>query len=141
MARIFWDTNLFIYLFEEKQPQVEMVAALRKRMLERGDQLFTSTLTLGELLIMPMRMKLPALEQRYIEFFRSGVVSVLPFDFKSARIFARVREERSIHPPDAIQLSCAAAAETNLFITNDERLTTCNIPGIDFITSLARAPM
>ena len=47
MSRIFWDTNLFIYLFEDAGERADRVAALRQRMLERGDQLFASTLTLG----------------------------------------------------------------------------------------------
>ena len=31
MSRIFWDTNLFIYLFEDKGGQSERVAALANR--------------------------------------------------------------------------------------------------------------
>lgn len=49
MSRIFWDTNLFIYLFEEFGVLSDRVRAIRSSMLDRGDQLLTSTLTLGEL--------------------------------------------------------------------------------------------
>ena len=40
--------------------------------------------------------------------------------------------------PDAIQLACAAAGGTDLFITNDDRLSRKNVPGIAFIQSLQR---
>ena len=42
-------TNLFIYLIEDFRDLPERVTALRRRMLERGDDLYTSTLTLGEI--------------------------------------------------------------------------------------------
>ena len=56
MSRVFWDTNLFVYLIEGTSDRAESVVALRKRMIERGDELLTSTLTLGELLVKPVEM-------------------------------------------------------------------------------------
>lgn len=53
VSRIFWDTDLFVYLVEGRG-RGEQVAALRRRMLEREDKLLTSALTLGELLVKPM---------------------------------------------------------------------------------------
>ncbi len=35
MSRIFWDTNLFIYLFEDYGPLSKATAELRKKMLMR----------------------------------------------------------------------------------------------------------
>jgi hypothetical protein len=40
---------------------------------------------------------------------------------------------------DAIQLACAAHARVDLFITNDERLSTKSIPHIHLVSSLQRA--
>ena len=37
---------------------------------------------------------------------------------------------------DAIQLACAATAETNLFVTNDARLSRKVVSGVDFIVPL-----
>ncbi len=54
VSRIFWDSNLFIYLVEDQAEHAEQVAALRKRMIERDDELLTSALTLGEVLVKPM---------------------------------------------------------------------------------------
>ena len=46
--------------------------------------------------------------------------------------------DRTIRAPDAIQLACAASGGTDLFITNDDRLSRKNVPGIAFIQSLGR---
>ncbi|MGP8176050.1 MAG: type II toxin-antitoxin system VapC family toxin [Terracidiphilus sp.] len=140
MSRIFWDTNLFIYLFEDYGELSGRVQALRKRMLERGDQLLTSTLTLGELLVKPMENGASELCQRYERALTASAV-LIPFDAKAAIQYARLRCDRSVRPPDAIQLACASAAQVDLFITNDERLHTKHVEGIQFLVSLQGAPL
>ena len=51
MSRIFWDSNLFIYFLEGNDERAVATKKLRQSMLDRGDQLLTSTLTLGEILV------------------------------------------------------------------------------------------
>lgn len=138
VSRIFWDTNLFIYLFEDQGAQSQRVAALRERMLQRNDQLCTSTLTLGEVLVKPLEQGDEALRYRYEEALSQAVV-LIPFDKAAATAYAAIRRDRTIRPPDAIQLACAAQARVDLFITNDDRLSRCTVPGIHFISSLERA--
>jgi uncharacterized protein len=140
MSRIFWDTNLFIYLLEGYGELSAKVQSLRKKMLERGDHLLTSTLTLGELLVKAMEHGASDLCQRYEETLSASAV-LIPFDTKAAVRYARLRCDRSIRPPDAIQLACASAAQVDLFITNDERLYTKRVEGIQFIVSLDKAPL
>jgi predicted nucleic acid-binding protein len=140
MSRIFWDTNLFIYLFEDYGQFSKLTLALRNSMLIRGDQLFTSSLTLGELLVKPLERKDRALCGQY-EAALSAAALVLPFDTNAARVYASLRSDRSLRAPDVIQLSCAAAAGVDLFITNDERLQRKRVQGIHFISSLERAPI
>ena len=138
MSRIFWDTNLFIYLIEDFRDLAERVTVLRRRMLERGDELYTSALTLGEILIKPMEAGNESLARRYESVLLQGAV-IIPFDVEPARLYASIRRDRTIRPPDAIQLACAAHARVDLFITNDERLSTKSIPHIHFVSSLQRA--
>ena len=140
MSRIFWDTNLFIYLIEDYRELSTRVVSLRERMLARGDQLYTSTLTLGEVLVKPFETREPELERTYEAALHAGTVLV-PFDRGAARRYAAIRADRTIRPPDAIQLSCAAEAGVDLFITNDERLSRKIIPGVQFLTSLNRASL
>jgi predicted nucleic acid-binding protein len=135
---VFWDTNLFIYLFEDYGPRSARVAALRRRMLERNDQLVSSTLTLGELLVKPREAGDEALVRQY-EAVMSQTTLLIPFDQEAARLYAEIRRERGIQAPDAVQLACAAHARVDLFITNDERLSRYRVAGIQFVASLARA--
>ncbi len=140
MSRIFWDTNLFIYLFEDYGKFSQATAALRERMLERGDQLLTSTLTLGEILVKPLEKGAHDLSGKYENAIKAASV-LLNFDDRAAKIYAALRSDRALRPPDAIQLSCAASAEVDLFITNDTRLQNRQVHGIQFIVSLDRAPI
>lgn len=140
MSRVFWDTNLFIYLFEGYGELSKRVAELRRTMLARGDQLLTSTLTLGEVLVKPMERGDEELSRKYEEAI-SATSQMLPFDVKAAKIYAALRCDRSLRAPDAIQLACAAAAGVDLFITNDARLHARHIEGIQFIVPLDRAPL
>jgi predicted nucleic acid-binding protein len=138
VSRIFWDTNLFIYLIEEFGDLSERVISLRKRMVERRDELYTSALTLGEILIKPLEAGDEVLARRYEAALLQGAV-VIPFDVEPAQLYATIRKDRTIRPPDAIQLACAAHARVDLFITNDERLSMKSIPRIQFVSSLQRA--
>ena len=137
MSRVFWDTNLFVYLIEDRGERGERVAALRQRMIERDDELLTSALTLGEVLVKPMEIGDEGLMRRYEQVIGAGA-TVLPFDRRAAPVFAKIRRDRSIRAPDAIQLACASVAGTDLFITNDERLSRKNIPGVHFIQPLEK---
>lgn len=140
MSRVFWDTNLFIYLFEDYGMLSKTVEELRSKMLARGDQLLTSTLTLGEILVKPTERSDSELCRKY-EQVLSTTATMIPFDVKAARAYAGLRLERSLRAPDAIQLACAASASVDLFVTNDERLQGKHVDGIQFIVPLGRVPI
>jgi uncharacterized protein len=138
VSRVFWDTNLFIYLLEGSGPQSDRVAQVRERMLERDDELCTSMLTLGEVLVKPAERGDEALRRRY-EDVLAQTARLIAFDRDTARRYAEIRRNRSIRPPDAIQLACAAQVGVDLFITNDDRLSRLSVPGIQFLVPLERA--
>ena len=140
MARIFWDTNLFIYLFEQNAEWSGRVIEFRNRMVARGDALLTSFLTLGEALTKPKEAGHSILEKRYLNFFTGGDIELIAFEMEAAKHYAGIRSRERIRPADAIQLACAASAGTDLFVTNDSRLSGLVISGITFITGLERIP-
>jgi predicted nucleic acid-binding protein len=140
VSRIFWDTNLFIYFLEDYGTLTESIQALRARMLARGDQLLTSTMTLGELLVKPASEGKADICRRYQQLLTSAA-TLLPFDVDAAGVYASLRCDRTLRAPDAVQLACAASAGVDLFITNDARLQGKQIPGIQFIVPLDRAPL
>lgn len=140
MSRIFWDSNLFIYLLEDYAELSQAVAELRATMLARGDQLFTSTLTLGEILVKPLAMGDLKL-CRSFENVLAGAALLLPFDVNAARRYASIRRDRALKAPDAMQLACAGEAGVDLFITNDRRLQGRRVDGIQFIVALDQVPI
>ena len=140
MSRIFWDTNLFIYFLEGSGPLALATKRLRTAMLGRGDQLLTSTLTLGEILVKPLEKGDGVRSRVYEEAIRKASL-LLAFDAGAAGKYASIRSDRSIRPPDVIQLACAASAGIDLFVTNDRRLQGKHIDGIQFIVALDQVPI
>jgi len=140
MSRIFWDTNLFIYLWEDYGPLSQTVEELRKKMLRRGDQLLTSTLTLGEILVKPTVAGDAQLCRKYEDAI-SSVALLIPLDAKVAKIYASIRRNRLLKAPDVIQLASAASVGADLFVTNDGHLQGTQVPGIQFIVPLNRVPI
>ena len=93
VSRIFWDTNLFIYLIEDRGVRAKQVAALRQRMIERGDGLLTSALTFGEVLVKPMDTGDTGLMRRYEQAIELSA-TIVPFDLCAAPKFAEIRQDR-----------------------------------------------
>jgi uncharacterized protein len=140
MSRVFWDTNLFIYFLEGNNQLSVDTRRLRTSMLARGDQLLTSALTLGEVLVKPLESGDRGLCTKYEDAI-TKTASLLPFDAKAAWKYAEIRFDRSLRAPDAVQLACAASANIDLFVTNDRRLQGKQVKGIQFIVSLDQVPI
>ena len=140
MARVFWDTNLFIYLFEKNPEWSPRVLELRRGMLARRDELLTSYLTVGEVLTKPKQLGNVMLEKSYLNFFTSGSVELVAFGLDASTRYGDIRSRERVRPADAIQLACASAARTDLFVTNDNRLSGLVVSGITFVTGIERIP-
>jgi predicted nucleic acid-binding protein len=140
MSRIFWDSNLFIYFLEGNDARSLAAKRLRKSMQERGDQLLTSTLTIGEILVKPTTRGDHALCRLYEDVLAKTAL-IVPFDLRAARKYALIRSSVPVKGPDAIQLACAAEASVDLFVTNDRRLQGRRVDGIQFIVALDQVPI
>lgn len=140
MSRVFFDTNVFIYMFEGVEPNKSRMLEMRIRMLERGDQIVTSSMTLGEVLVKPTKLGQTSLIEQYDRAIRS-TTKIVVFDPSVAWRYASLRATHNLRNADAIQLACAAHFGVDLFITNDKGLHKLNVPGIGFITPLERVPL
>ncbi len=138
MARIFFDSNLFIYLFENNPEFSPSARALRERMISAQSELVTCTMALGEVMTGPRKAGNVALSQQYGAAIRQ-TSTVVPFDDHAATLYSTIRSENRISQPDGIQLACAAAHGVELFVTNDDKLWKMRIPGIHFIVSIQTA--
>ena len=136
MSRIFWDTMLFVYWFEDHPRYAPRVIQILARMKERNDEWFTSSLAVGEVLVGPYKLRSERVAQQMEEFFRSPSVRIVPFTAAAAIRYAKIRAHLKVSPADAVHLACAAEAGTDLFLTNDSSLLRKPIPGIQFIDDL-----
>lgn len=90
MSKLFFDTNMFIYLFEDYEPFSSMVDAVWRRMIQRGDKLVTSAMTLGELLVKPSKMGQASPIEQHDRAIRSRA-QVVSFDPQVAWRYASLR--------------------------------------------------
>jgi predicted nucleic acid-binding protein len=140
MSKVFFDTNLFIYLLEDYEPFSSMVDATWRRMIQRRDYLVTSAMTLGELLVKPSKLGQVSLIESYDRAIRSRA-QIVVFDPAVAWRYASLRATHNLRNAEAIQLACAAHFGVDLFITNDKQLHKLDIPGIGFIAPLEKVPL
>jgi uncharacterized protein len=141
MSRIFWDTMLFIYLIEGHPEFSEQVNYLLQRSLEREDELFTSHLTMGEVLAGAAKSAFPEKTRKIREMMAGAGFQFLPFVERSVIPFANLRSVHRVKSADAMNLACAAAAGIDLYLTGDERLLKVNVVGVHFISSFETAPL
>jgi predicted nucleic acid-binding protein len=127
---------LFIYLLQDDPVFGERVRYLRKRSLERGDEICTSALALGEILAGVYRDKTPAEAARVRDGLLRAGVRILPFDLAASDRFGSLRAKFRRSAADTIHLACAAVAGVDLFLTGDEGLLKLQIDGIKFIAGI-----
>ncbi len=109
-------------------------------MIERGDRIVTSAMTLGEVLVKPTKLGQTTLIEQYDRAIRT-TAQVVSFDPSIAWRYASLRATHALCNADAIQLACAAHVGVDLFITNDGQLQSLNVPGIGFIAPLDKVPL
>jgi predicted nucleic acid-binding protein len=136
-VKVFWDTNLFIYLWEGS-PHSARVEKLARSMDACDGQICTSSLTIAEILAHPMRAGGRREAADYLNRFAG--LEIVGFGTKEAVVFAEIRARyAAVSPPDAIQLACASTSGSSIFVTNDARLGELAIPGLEETLSLERA--
>ncbi len=133
MSRIYWDSMLCIYMLENHPRYSARVLHLLDRTVQRGDALFTSYLALGEVLAGAAKSPDPAKSLAVRSTLDQLGFTYLPFDAFAVEPFARLRSTNSVSRVDSLHVSCAAAANIDLFLTGDRRLIGLNVPGIPFI--------
>jgi predicted nucleic acid-binding protein len=133
MSRIYWDTMLFVYLLEGHPAFKQRTEELLDRSYQRADSLFTSYLSLGEIMVGAEKSFGPAKAHEIREVIHEMGFAPLPFDAGAVAPFSRLRAKERLKIADSIHLACAASAGIDLFLTGDKQLTKLDIPGIQFI--------
>jgi predicted nucleic acid-binding protein len=100
--------------FARLQPFFE---ALEKRRFEAT----TSTVTIAEVLVHPLRFKRTKLVEAYRELFMT-FLRVTALSYSIAEKAALLRAVHNLKSPDAIQVATAMDQKADFFLTNDTKL-------------------
>jgi predicted nucleic acid-binding protein len=116
------DTAPLIYLIEQNQVYLGLCSCLFWR--SRGEfQVVTSTLTLTEVLVHPLRSGNVELACQYRDILldQENLITV-PISVEIAEVAAQLRARQNLRTPDAIQIATAMGEGATFFLTNDARL-------------------
>src|ERR1035437_5518461 len=102
MSRIFFDTNVFIYMFEGLEPNRSRMLEIRRRTLERGDRIVTSAMTLGEVLVKPTKLGQASLIEQYDRAIQT-TSEVVSFDAAVPWRYASLRSAHYTRSADPIK--------------------------------------
>lgn len=141
MSRVFWDSMLFIYLVEGDPQYGTTVLDLLQRCARRGDQLFTSHLSVAETLVgLPQGGGKEAVFREVLDDLSFAFAD---FDGACVQPFRMLRRDFNLQQPDALNLACASATSVDIFLTDDNELLKKQlvVPGIHFIADFAKAPL
>jgi predicted nucleic acid-binding protein len=117
------DTAPLIYFIEQNEAYLELVRAFFRAMSQGEFQVITSTLTLTEVLVHPLRSGNVALANQYRDIIldQENLIT-LPVSAEIADVAAQLRATQNLRTPDAIQIATAIQAGATFFLTNDARL-------------------
>lgn len=125
--RVCFDSAAIIY-FIEQHPIYYAIFRPVFDLVDGGKlEGFSSTITLMEVLVRPIRERRADLIDTYGKrLTKARGFQLFPIDRLVAKRGAELRAERaSLRPPDAMQLATASLHEADAFLTNDKRLRSC----------------
>jgi predicted nucleic acid-binding protein len=117
------DTAPIIYFIERNPLYVDMMRSFFQAVQKNECAVVTSTITLLETLVVPLRHGNINLARQYrdILFKTKGHITISLFP-SIAEEAARLRASHNISTPDSIQMATAIFGGASFFLTNDTRL-------------------
>lgn len=118
------DTAPLIYFIEQNEAYLYLVRDFFGFMSKGHFQVVTSTLTLTEVLVHPLRSGQIELADQYREIIldEENLITV-PVSVEIAELAAQLRATKNLRTPDAIQIATAIEGGAKFFLTNDLRLS------------------
>jgi predicted nucleic acid-binding protein len=119
------DTAPLIYCVEENPHFLELVRPFFGALEADEFKAMTSTLTITETLVKPLRHGLRELAHAFHGLLAEHV-EIMPVTAEIAEGAAKLRADHGPRIPDAIQVATAVTHKTDFFLTNDARLGRLN---------------
>ncbi len=125
------DTAPLIYFIEEHTTYIEALKEFFETVDKGEVNVVTSTITLTEVLIHPLRSQNVDLAAEYREILLNSNITTLDISSEIAEYGALLRSQYNLRTPDALQIATAIKSEASFFLTNDTKLP--KIPTIDYL--------
>jgi len=117
------DTPIVIYFIEKHQKYFNLLSRLFTEIEAGTIEAITSTVTLLEVLVQPLRTKNELLAEKYREILLySEGLTTFEILHEVSELAAKLRAKYHIRTPDAIQIAVGILYKCNGFLTNDPTL-------------------
>ena len=121
--KAYFDANVFIYLMEGFPGLEKSLADIRDSIRNGESEIFTSELTICEVLMLPFRDNKAALVAKYRQFIEgSGAFTLLPTTRETYIRASLARAQHGLKTPDAIHLASAIESGCAVFVSNDRKI-------------------
>nr|VFK16046.1 MAG: Predicted nucleic acid-binding protein, contains PIN domain [Candidatus Kentron sp. LFY] len=121
--RIYFDSNLFIYLVERIEPYAAVLRELVNAAEDEKLIITTSNLMLSEVLVKPIERKNLIQQRAFLSLQYATRLERLAISEEILIRAAGIRaEHKSLKLPDAIHIATAQLADCDDFLTNDKRI-------------------
>lgn len=126
------DTAPLIYFIEENADYVSVVNPFFEALERRELRVITSTITLVEVLVNPMKQNNTQIAAKYRNILLGAKdLALFTLTQSIAEEAARVRAAYNLHIADAVQVATALYSRAAFFFTNDKHLSA--ISGIEVL--------
>jgi len=117
------DTAPLIYFIEQNPAYLKVVRAFFQAINQGQFQVITSTLTLTEVLVHPLRAGNVEVAGKYRDIlFEQENLTTVAVSPAIAELAAQLRAKHNLRTPDAIQIATSIQGDAKFFLTNDTRL-------------------
>jgi predicted nucleic acid-binding protein len=121
--RVYFDTNVFIYLVEGYPAFQTSLNEIRESILHQEAEMFTSELTLCEVLVMPFRLNNTEVVNIYRQLIEgSGAFNLLPTKRETYIRASLIRAQMGLKMADAIHMATAMECGCEVFVSNNAGL-------------------
>lgn len=121
--RVYFDTNVFIYLVEGYAAFETSLNDIRDSIFHQEAEIFTSELTLCEVLLVPFRSNNTELVNIYRQLIQeSGAFNLLPTKLETYIRASLFRAQMGLKMADAIHMATAVEWRCEVFVSNDTGL-------------------
>lgn len=121
--RIYWDSDTILAWFQKDKGKYESCKSTLQRAQHDDVIIFTSTLTIAEVLWMRSQPKIPEEKATILQnFFRSSYIRVVDVTRNIAHSAQDLVWDNNIRPKDAIHVATAISANVKILETFDKRL-------------------